>query len=269
MEEQDPRASIDAIAALVAGASHVVAFTGAGVSTESGIPDFRSPGGIWEKFNPADFTFDKYCVNPEVRKLTWLRYRMMKLSDIEPNAAHYALAQMERMGKLDCVITQNIDGLHLKAGNSAERIIELHGTARLVRCLDCGKEWPFEEIAGWFERGIEDPHCDECGGILKAATISFGQAMPVEEMARAERHSRGCDLFIVIGSSLVVYPAAYMPVYALEGGAPLVIINRDETPMDHLAAVVVRESAGKTMAGVMARIGPDGERTVASEETAE
>jgi len=244
----------DAIADLIVGARKVVIFTGAGISTESGIPDFRSPTGIWSKFNPADFTFDKYLVNPEVRRMTWWRYREMKVWEIEPNAAHYALVELEGMGKLDCIITQNIDGLHQKAGNSEDKVIELHGTVRQVVCLECEKRWPFEEILRWFEEGIEDPHCDECGGLLKAATISFGQAMPAKETMEAEERARNSDLFIVIGSSLVVYPAAYMPVFALEGGAPLVIINREKTPMDHRATVVVNAGAGDTMSAVMERV---------------
>ena len=244
----------DAIADLIMRARKVVIFTGAGISTESGIPDFRSPTGIWSKFNPADFTFDKYLVNPEVRRMTWWRYREMKVWEIEPNAAHYALVDLEGMGKLDCIITQNIDGLHQKAGSSEDKVIELHGTVRQVTCLECEKRWPFEEILRWFEKGIEDPHCDECGGLLKAATISFGQAMPVKETREAEERSRNCDLFIVIGSSLVVYPAAYMPVFALESGAPLVIINREETPMDHSATVVVNAGAGDTMSAIMERV---------------
>lgn len=252
--ERIMKETYDEIADLIAGARKIVVFTGAGISTESGIPDFRSPTGIWSKFNPADFTYDKYLVDPEVRRLTWLRYRGMKVWEIEPNAAHYALVELERMGKLDCIITQNIDGLHQKAGSSENAVIELHGTARQVTCLECEKRWPFEEILGWIDGGIEDPRCDECGGLLKAATISFGQAMPVKETREAEERSRNCDLFIVIGSSLVVYPAAYMPVFALEGGAPLVIINREETPMDHSATVVVNAGAGDTMSAVMERL---------------
>ncbi|HPQ44469.1 MAG TPA: NAD-dependent deacylase [Syntrophales bacterium] len=244
----------DEIADLIKGAKKIVAFTGAGISTESGIPDFRSPTGIWAKFNPADFTYDKYLVDPEVRRLTWLRYRGMKAWEIEPNAAHYALVELEGMGKLDCIITQNIDGLHQKAGSSEDKVIELHGTARQVTCLECNKRWPFEEILGWMEAGDDDPHCDECGGLLKAATISFGQAMPVKETREAEERARDCDLFIVIGSSLVVYPAAYMPVFALESGAPLVIINREKTPMDHSATVVVNAGAGDTMSAIMERV---------------
>ncbi|MBW2559126.1 MAG: sigma factor regulator FecR, partial [Deltaproteobacteria bacterium] len=160
----------------------------------------------------------------------------------------------ERMGKLDCIITQNIDGLHQKAGSSEDTVIELHGTARQVVCLKCEKRWPFGEILGWIDGGDEDPRCDECGGLLKVATISFGQAMPVKETREAEERSRNCDLFIVIGSSLVVYPAAYMPVFALEGGAPLVIINREKTPMDQSATVVVNAGAGDTMSAVMERV---------------
>jgi NAD-dependent deacetylase len=247
--------SLDRTAGIISdqiiGAEKVVVFTGAGISTESGIPDFRSPGGIWKKYNPADFTFDKFLSDSKTRRLSWQRFREMSLESIEPNDAHRALAELEKLGKLDCIITQNIDGLHQIAGNSEDRIIELHGTARQVRCLNCGKRWLREEAVKWLDSGIEEPLCDECGGLLKSATISFGQAMPVEETREAELRSRNCDLFIVIGSSLVVYPAAYMPLFALENNAKLIIINRDPTPMDERATVVVNESSGETMAKVV------------------
>lgn len=244
----------ETIAELIFSSNRIIVFTGAGISTESGIPDFRSPGGIWTKYNPQDFTYQKFINNPETRRLTWQRFRDIPWMKIKPNAAHYAVAELERLGKLDCVITQNIDGLHQLAGNSPEKVIELHGTARWVLCLDCGKRWPRDEIEQWLESGIEIPLCDACGGLLKSATISFGQAMPVRETQLAEEHSRHCDLFIVIGSSLVVYPAAYMPVYAVESGAKLLIINREPTPLDRAAALVVNSAAGETMTKVIARV---------------
>jgi len=254
MDEAALESFTEAIACLLIDTRRVVVFTGAGISTESGIPDFRSPGGIWTKYNPEDFTYQKFISKPETRRLTWQRFRDIPWTKVQPNAAHFAVAEMEKLGKLDCVITQNVDGLHRLAGNSADRVIELHGTVRWVVCLNCGKRWPREEIEGWLDRGVEIPLCDSCGGLLKSATISFGQAMPVRETEEAEERSRRCDLFIVIGSSLVVYPAAYMPVYAVQSGAKLVIINRDPTPLDSQAAVVVHAGAGDVMTEVLENV---------------
>lgn len=245
---------MDKVADLIAAAKRVVVFTGAGVSTESGIPDFRSPGGIWTRYNPDDFTYQKFIADPEARKKAWGLYQELWKGDAKPNNAHYAIAELEKMGKLDCVITQNIDYLHQKAGNSEGRVIELHGTIRWVVCLNCGKRYPSEQIKERLDRGEESPMCNDCRGILKTATISFGQAMPVKEMREAEYHSRNCDLFIVIGSSLVVYPAAYMPTYAVESGAKLVIINSSPTPLDHYAAVLIQAKAGETMPGIVERV---------------
>ena len=246
--------AIDEIAELILQAKRVVVFTGAGISTESGIPDFRSPGGIWTKYNPEDFTYQKFLTSQETRRLTWQRFREIPWTRVQPNAAHLAVAELGKLGKLDCVITQNVDGLHQRAGNAEDRVIELHGTMRWVACLDCGKRYPMEEIAGWLERGVEIPRCDACNGLLKSATISFGQAMPVRETQEAEVRSRNCDLCIVIGSSLVVYPAAYMPMYALQSGAKLVIINQGETPMDGSAHVRVGAKAGEVMPRVVERV---------------
>ena len=245
---------VQAIAELIVSSKQLIVFTGAGISTESGIPDFRSPGGVWTKYNPQDFTYQKFISNPETRRLSWQRFMDIPWMKVKPNAAHYAVAELEKLGKLDCIITQNIDGLHQLAGNSPKKVIELHGTARWVLCLDCGKRWPRDEIEKWLEAGIEIPLCDACGGLLKSATISFGQAMPVQETRLAEEHSRRCDLCIVIGSSLIVYTAAYMPVYAVESGAKLIIINREPTPMDRAAGIVLNSAAGETMTKVIARV---------------
>ncbi len=168
-------------------------------------------------------------------------------SQSKPNKAHYALAELERTGKLDWLITQNIDGLHQDAGNSPEKIIELHGTGRWVTCLDCSKQYPAGEIFQLLLEGIEVPQCKDCGGWLKPATISFGQAMPVDETAKAERCSRNCNLFLVVGSSLSVQPASLMPIYAKEGGAKLAIINYTETSCDSCADIIIREKAGMVL----------------------
>ncbi|MGB9693273.1 MAG: SIR2 family NAD-dependent protein deacylase, partial [Fervidobacterium sp.] len=188
----------------------IVVFSGAGLSTESGIPDFRSPGGVWSRYNPEDFYFQKFISSEASREKYWQMatemYEPMKKA--EPNLAHLAISELERLGKLDCVITQNIDGLHLKAGNSPEKVIELHGTAMYVTCLNCHKRYDRDEIQERIKKGVKVPYCDDCGGPLKPATISFGQAMPEWETQEAYNRSSLCDLFIVIGSSLVVQPAA-------------------------------------------------------------
>lgn len=238
---------VEKAADIIASSSRVVMFTGAGVSTESGIPDFRSPGGIWSKYQPI--MFQDFMAGEEVRRESWRRgketYHLF--ADVEPNAAHHAIVELERMGKLDCLITQNIDNLHQKAGSSPELVIELHGTAMYVMCLQCGKRWPRAEIQEWLESGVEAPYCDECGGIMKSATVSFGQPMPEKETAEAELHARQAEVFVVVGSSLVVYPAAQMPMVAKQSGAKLIIINLGETSFDTYADVLIRGKAGEAM----------------------
>jgi NAD-dependent deacetylase len=245
--------NIERVAEWIVGAKKVVVFVGAGVSTESGIPDFRSPGGVWDKYDPEDFEFGKFLSSEKARLNYWRMATEMydSIKNALPNAGHLAIAELEKMGKLDCLITQNIDGLHFKAGNSRELVLELHGTAVYVMCLGCGKKYERDEIQAHFLKEERAPRCEACGGILKPATISFGQAMPEMETAEAYRRSGSCDLFIVVGSSLVVHPAAAMPVVAKRGGAKLVIINRDETAADNIADLVVRDQAGTTMAAVL------------------
>lgn len=238
---------------LIVSSSNIVVFTGAGISTESGIPDFRSPGGLWDKYDPNDFTFDKFLSSEEARRKYWIMsqeaYALMK--NAKPNKAHLAVAELERMGKLNCVITQNVDGLHQKAGNSEEKVIQLHGTIKTVSCLSCGDRHTYDEISERIKRGEEVPYCKKCNGILKPDTISFGQRMPERETAEAIRRSESCELFLVIGSSLVVYPAALMPVRAKESGAKLIIINRTPTPHDRYADVIIRGGAGDSMELIM------------------
>lgn len=240
------------LARLIAASQRLVVFTGAGISTESGIPDFRGPDGIWTKFNPADFTFQQFLTSPETRRMSWQRFRANPAHDAQPNPGHYAIAELERLGKLDCVITQNVDNLHQKAGSSI--VIELHGTLKWVNCLECGHRYASQEVRLWLEDGETVPTCRECGGLLKSATVAFGQAMPERETAEAGRRSRGCDLFLVVGSSLVVYPAAFMPVYALEAGAKLAIVNLQPTPLDHRADVVLRAQAGEALPHVVSEV---------------
>jgi NAD-dependent deacetylase len=243
---------IEKVADLIFKSHKLVVFTGAGISTESGIPDFRSPGGIWDRFDPDDFTIDKFLTNPDSRRKQWRIFREGILSDKAlPNAAHIAIAELYRMGKLDCVITQNIDNLHQKAGVPDEKVFELHGNMKWAICLDCARRYTFEEIKSRLESGEEIPDCLACHGMLKPDIVMFGEQLPYEVLQEAGRRSRAADLFIVIGSTLVVYPAAYMPIYAVESGAKLVIINLSETPMDRQAAVLINAKAGDTMAAIV------------------
>jgi len=234
-------------------AEKILVFSGAGLSTESGIPDFRSPGGVWSKYDPSDFYFDKIISDEKARVKYWQMstefYQTMK--DAVPNRAHLAIKALEDMGKLLAVVTQNIDRLHHKAGNSPDKIIEIHGTAFSVSCLSCGKKYDRDDIEDRIRLGVKVPYCDDCSGILKPDTISFGQAMSEDKMAKAITHARKCDLCIAPGSSLVVYPAASVPALAVESGAKLMIINRDETPLDSMADLVVQESVSKALGAMV------------------
>jgi len=249
---------IEKTADFVLGSEKIVVFTGAGISTESGIPDFRSPGGIWTKYDPDIFTYSRFLHDEEARKLHWelLGGNEFIPSHAKPNPAHYAIAELEEIGKLDCVITQNVDGLHEaafeeKAGTPVGRIIHLHGTMERSKCLSCGELYPMDEIRKWLAAGAKVPDCPGCGGLLKPDAVFFGEAMPVWETSEARKRSESCDLCIVIGSSLVVFPAAFMPRYAVQSGAKLVIINRDPTDLDGSADVCIHEAAGATMTSVM------------------
>ena len=247
---------IEQIAQWIVASKRVVIFSGAGLSTESGIPDFRSPGGVWDRYNPEDFYFQNFLASETSREKYWQMatemYEPMKKAD--PNLAHLAIAEIERIGKLDCVITQNIDGLHFKAGNSEAKVLQLHGTAMHVSCLSCGKKYNRDEIQERLRKGLKVPYCDDCGGPLKPSTISFGQSMPERETQEASHRSSLCDLFIVIGSSLVVQPAASMPLIAKRNGSKLVIINRDPTPLDQMADIVIHGQAGPTMAKILEEV---------------
>lgn len=230
--------------------------TGAGISTESGIPDFRSPGGLWTRYDPTKLTFDRFCASAETRRQYWEMGNELypALRDAQPNPAHRALAALERRGGLRRIITQNVDGLHQRGGTSAAAIIEIHGTALEVGCLSCGERQDRAGVQARFAAGEHDPRC-HCGGLLKPATISFGQAMPERETAQAFADAAACDVFVVVGSSLVVYPAAGLPRAALENGAPLVVINREPTPYDEVAEVVLHAGAGPTLSAIAERIG--------------
>jgi NAD-dependent deacetylase len=235
------------LARLIERARQAVVFTGAGISTESGIPDFRSPGGIWTKMAPIDFS--DFLASEEARRETWRRRFEADDTwrDARPNRGHRAVAELVRCGRAAAVITQNIDGLHQASGIPAEQVIELHGNSTYAHCLDCAQRYEITELRAAFERDASAPVCNSCGGWVKTATISFGQAMPVEAMRRAELETLAADLFIVAGSSLVVYPAAGFPELAKRNGASLVIVNREATGLDPIADLVLNRSIGETL----------------------
>jgi NAD-dependent deacetylase len=235
------------LARTIDAARRVVVFTGAGISTESGIPDFRSPGGIWTRMAPIDFS--DFLASQEARRETWRRRFAMEdtFREARPNRGHRAVAELVRRGKVTSVITQNIDGLHQAAGVADDRVVELHGNTTYAHCLDCGSRYELAPLRVAFERDGDAPICDDCGGFVKTATISFGQAMPVEAMRRAEIETLAADLFIVAGSSLVVYPAAVCPELAKRNDASLVIINREPTGLDRIADLVLNRSIGETL----------------------
>ena len=238
---------IAALGALIARAERAVIFTGAGISTESGIPDFRSPGGIWTRYQPIDFS--EFLASEEARREAWRRKFATDptIRAAKPNRGHRAVAELVRRGTARSVITQNIDGLHQASGVPERQVIELHGNTTYAHCLDCAERYEIEALRLAFERDETPPRCDACGGLVKTATISFGQPMPQEAMRRAEAETLAADLFIVAGSSLVVYPAAGFPELAKRNGAALVIINRDPTGLDGIADLVLNHAIGETL----------------------
>ncbi|MCJ7604661.1 MAG: Sir2 family NAD-dependent protein deacetylase [Dehalococcoidales bacterium] len=243
---------IEQAADLIVGSKRLVVFTGAGISTESGIPDFRSPGGIWDRFDPDDFTIEKFRASADSRRKQWQMFGEGLLSDkAEPNPAHLAIAELYRLGKLDCVITQNIDNLHEKAGVPDDIVFELHGNMRWAVCLGCGLRYAFADIALRLENGEEIPDCPSCRGMLKPDIVMCGEQLPVQTLEEAARRSLAADVFFVIGSTLTVYPAALMPEYAVQAGAELVIINLSDTPMDNRAAVLIPARAGEAMSAIV------------------
>ena len=249
----DPK--VDKIAELILESRRLTFFTGAGISTESGIPDFRSPGGIWDRFDPDDFYIDRFKESERCRRLQWQIFGEGLLSTkAEPNLAHHAIAELHRMGKLDCVVTQNIDNLHQKAGVPDERVFELHGNMRWAACLSCHRRYPFEEIVVRLEAGEEIPACKSCGGMLKPDIVMFGEELPSDVLEEAGRRASEADVCLVIGSTLVVYPAAYIPLYAIRAGARLILINLSDTPMDRQADVLINAKAGEAMTAIIAAV---------------
>jgi NAD-dependent deacetylase len=238
---------IAGLARAIARARRAVVFTGAGISTESGIPDFRSSGGIWTRMAPIDFS--DFLASEEARRETWRRRFAMEdtFRAAAPNRGHRAVAELVGRGTAAAVVTQNIDGLHQASGIPEERVVELHGNTTYAHCLDCKARYELDALRLAFERDGIAPLCRDCGGYVKTATISFGQAMPADAMRRAEAETLAADLFIVAGSSLVVYPAAAFPELAKRNGATLVILNREPTGLDAIADLVLNRSIGETL----------------------
>ena len=235
---------------LIHKANNVVFFTGAGISTESGIPDFRGPQGIWKSMQPIDFS--DFVASEEVRRESWRRkFSSQVMEQAEPNSGHKAIARLFELGKVSYVITQNVDGLHQASGLPDERVIELHGNAKYAKCLDCGKRYELAEIEAVFKQDETVPDCSACGGMIKTATISFGQAMPQQPMFLAEQATLAADLFIACGSSLTVYPAASFPRVAKQQGADLVIINNESTDLDPVCDLVIHQPIGETLSAVV------------------
>ena len=236
---------------LIDAAERVVVFTGAGISTESGIPDFRSPGGIWSRMKPI--YYQEFVASEEARVESWRRKfesdPVMRAA--APNRGHRAVAALVGRGKISHVVTQNIDGLHQASGIADHQVIELHGNSTYAHCLDCQKRYELDDLRPGFEATLKSPRCDDCGGYVKTATVAFGQSMPPAAMIRAEEAILACDLCLVAGSSLVVYPAAGFPELAKRNGAGLVILNREPTDMDAIADLVLHREIGETLGAIV------------------
>jgi NAD-dependent deacetylase len=249
--------SIDNVCGWMGGSARIVALTGAGISTESGIPDFRGPQGVWTKNPRAEKLSDIHCYmsDPEVRKLAWKSRVDHPAWHAKPNAGHRALVTLERRGKLHALVTQNIDGLHQQAGNSPGKVIEVHGTLREVMCMSCGWRGPMQPVLERVSAGEDDPPCEHCGGILKSATISFGQPLIPEVIERAMRAAEQADLLLAVGTSLQVYPVAGAVPVAKAAGARVVIVNAEPTPFDGMADAVLRKPIGEVLPTLCRREG--------------
>jgi NAD-dependent deacetylase len=250
----DLETAVERLQSLLQAAKVVLPFTGAGISTECGIPDFRSPGGLWTRNRPIPF--DEFIASQERRDEAWRRRFAMEreFAGAKPGRGHLALASLHRAGKAPAVVTQNIDNLHQSSGISAEHVIELHGNSSYALCLGCGKRYELAWVKQQFNAaGERAPDCTDCGGHIKSATVSFGQAMPELAMRRAEELTLACDLFLAVGSSLVVWPAAGFPLLAKRNDASLVIINREATEFDGIADLVIREDIGTVLSPLIAR----------------
>lgn len=240
-------------------AQRILVFTGAGISTESGIPDFRGPNGVWKTTDPNRYTIQSYVSDPAVRVERWRARLEGRFSSAEPNPAHLAITRLQRAGLAPVVVTQNIDGLHQKAGTV--NVIELHGTSTEATCLDCSRRMPIDAVLDRVREGDEDPHCELCGGLLKTATISFGQPLVAADMDRAIEEARRCDVCLAVGSTLSVWPAAGVPVEAVRHGGRLVIVNEGSTDLDGMAGLILPGKAGTLMTQLAAGLlGPEDSR---------
>ncbi|MCA1735410.1 MAG: Sir2 family NAD-dependent protein deacetylase [Actinobacteria bacterium] len=252
--------TIELAAEVLAAHLPILAFTGAGVSTESGVPDFRGPNGLWTKMDPADFTIERYLSDPERRQRGWKLHAEGQLwgarAPLQPNRAHLALADLFLARKLSGCVTQNVDGLHLKSGLPEEVVAEIHGHVRTVRCLDCKATWPTETVLVRVDQGEAEPRCEECGGIIKTTTVMFGEHLFPETMEKAWELADQSNAVLAIGTTLGVWPAAEIPWAMVQAEKPLVIINQGETEMDRLASVRLDGGAGETMAELAARLIP-------------
>lgn len=242
---------IDRAIELLRGADQILVFTGAGISTESGIPDFRGPEGLWTRVDPDDFTIDRYLSNPDLRKRGWQMHLEGELwgvrAAVEPNPAHQAIKRLADAGRLAGVVTQNVDGLHHTSGLDDDQVAELHGMVRESSCLECGRTWPTEEVLGWVEAGDEDPVCLDCGGMIKTRTVMFGEMLPEEETRKAMLFLALADVVIVVGSTVAVWPAAEIILKAAMRKIPIVIINRGPTEADSYASVKIDAGIGDTL----------------------
>lgn len=239
-------------------AQRILVFTGAGISTESGIPDFRGPDGLWTRVDPDDFTIQRYLTSRAIRVQGWGMHRRGELwgarSTVVPNSGHRAVTDLWRAGLMSGCITQNIDGLHQVAGLPDEAVAEVHGNVRKAQCLDCGSTWPTERVLEWVDAGEEDPHCPECGGLVKTTTVMFGELLPDEQVSRALAFAENADAVLAVGTTLSVYPAANFAMDAVRNGAPLVIVNLGPTEHDRSAVVRMNASAGKTLPALVSKL---------------
>jgi NAD-dependent deacetylase len=249
---------VDLAAELLASSRSCVALTGAGISTESGIPDFRGPQGVWTKDPEAArlSSIEAYLSDPDVRRRAWQLRLEHPAWTAEPNDGHLALAELQALGVVSMLVTQNIDGLHLKAGSPIEQTVEIHGSIAEVVCLSCADRGPMTAALARVRDGEDDPRCTRCGGLLKSATVSFGQNLDPSDVERSVAAARSCDLFLAVGTSLTVYPVAGLPSLAIESGARLVVINAEPTPFDDRADVVIRTPAGRTLTTIVAKARP-------------
>lgn len=242
----------------LAAADQILVFTGAGLSTESGIPDFRGPHGLWTKVDPEDFTIDRYRESRELRIRGWRMHLEGELwgarSSVEPNRGHMAIVRLGEAGRLAGVVTQNVDGLHHQSGLGDDMVAELHGNVRGSHCLSCGARWPTETVLEWVEQGADDPHCPECGGIVKTDTIMFGELLPEDEVRKAGLFLAISDAVLVLGSTVAVWPASDVVMRASQQDKPIVIVNRGETEADHLATVKIDGGIGEVLPRLVDRV---------------